>query len=98
MAIRVQRGANRVEVSFQDNGPGISAQDPNRIFERFYTDREGEDSFGQNSGLGLSISRQIVEAHGGALVVKNTKDKSGKVVGACFVASFPALSASGGKA
>ena len=54
------------EIMVDDDGPGIPAHALERIFERFYTDRPTQ-SFGQNSGLGLSISRQIVEAHGGAI-------------------------------
>ena len=54
-----------VVVTVSDNGPGIPDDAFERIFERFYTDRPQGEAFGQNSGLGLSISRQIVEAHGG---------------------------------
>ena len=53
-----------------DDGPGIPPHALERIFERFYTDRP-EQGFGQNSGLGLSISRQIVEAHGGRIWAEN---------------------------
>lgn len=61
----------RVEVVVEDDGPGIRAEKVERIFERFYTDRpEGED-FGNNSGLGLAISRQIVEAHRGTIRAEN---------------------------
>ncbi len=52
----------RVEIVVEDDGPGIPDHALERIFERFYTDRPSE-GFGQNSGLGLSISRQIVQAH-----------------------------------
>ncbi|MGE7370486.1 stimulus-sensing domain-containing protein [Neorhizobium sp. NPDC001467] len=73
-----------------DNGPGIQAEDIDRIFERFYTDRPEGESFGQNSGLGLSISRQIAEAHGGTLRAENlTDDKTGNVKGARFILSLP---------
>ena len=58
-------------VTVEDNGPGIRADSIERIFERFYTDRPSGEAFGQNSGLGLSISRQIVEAHGGTLTAEN---------------------------
>ena len=54
----------------EDDGPGIPPHALERIFERFYTDRPSE-GFGQNSGLGLSISRQIVEAHGGRIWADN---------------------------
>jgi two-component system sensor histidine kinase ChvG len=57
---------DRVAVTVDDDGPGIPPHALERIFERFYTDRPNQ-GFGQNSGLGLSISRQIVEAHGGRI-------------------------------
>ena len=69
--VHLARRRGRIRVSVEDNGPGIRAENIERVFERFYTDRpEGED-FGQNSGLGLSISRQIIEAHGGRLYAEN---------------------------
>ena len=61
------------EVVVDDDGPGIPADAFERIFERFYTDRP-EQGFGQNSGLGLSISRQIVEVHGGEITALNRTD------------------------
>jgi two-component system, OmpR family, sensor histidine kinase ChvG len=60
----------KVIITVEDDGPGISPHALERIFERFYTDRPGQ-GFGQNSGLGLSISRQIVEAHGGRIWAMN---------------------------
>jgi two-component system sensor histidine kinase ChvG len=58
--------SNHVVITVDDDGPGIPPHALERIFERFYTDRPSQ-GFGQNSGLGLSISRQIVEAHGGRI-------------------------------
>src|SRR5208282_1997440 len=60
----------KVAITVDDDGPGIPAHALERIFERFYTDRPSQ-GFGQNSGLGLSISRQIVEAHGGRIWAMN---------------------------
>jgi two-component system sensor histidine kinase ChvG len=60
----------RVVITVDDDGPGIPPHALERIFERFYTDRPNQ-GFGQNSGLGLSISRQIVEAHGGKIWAAN---------------------------
>ncbi|MBS7536779.1 sensor histidine kinase [Ancylobacter sonchi] len=60
-----------VEIIVDDEGPGIPEHALARIFERFYTDRPEEQGFGQNSGLGLSISKQIVEAHGGRIWAEN---------------------------
>jgi two-component system sensor histidine kinase ChvG len=78
-------------LSVEDNGPGIRADNIERIFERFYTDRPEAESFGQNSGLGLSISRQIIEAHGGTLTAENVAgSKPGDIRGARFVVILPA--------
>jgi two-component system sensor histidine kinase ChvG len=70
--LAVDRGQLRegFEITVDDDGPGIPADAFERIFERFYTDRPSH-GFGQNSGLGLSISRQIVEAHGGRISARN---------------------------
>ena len=92
ITVRLSRTKDRCIVQIEDNGPGIQAEDIDRIFERFYTDRPEGESFGQNSGLGLSISRQIAEAHGGTLKAENMHDAdSDKVTGARFVLSLPAL-------
>jgi two-component system sensor histidine kinase ChvG len=77
------------EIIVDDDGPGIPADAFERIFERFYTDRPSH-GFGQNSGLGLSISRQIIEAHGGRIRAMNryaaNKGEAAPVVlGARFV-------------
>ncbi len=75
-----------VEIVVDDDGPGIPAHAFERIFERFYTDRPSQ-GFGQNSGLGLSISRQIVEAHGGAIRALNREEAGG----ARFIVWLPAV-------
>ena len=67
---RLEQGGPHVVITIDDNGPGIPPHALERIFERFYTDRP-DHGFGQNSGLGLSISRQIVEAHGGRIWAEN---------------------------
>lgn len=82
----------RVIVSVEDDGPGIPDHALERIFERFYTDRP-DQGFGQNSGLGLSISRQIVEAHGGTIHAENRLARDGEVIGARFVVALPAAPA-----
>ena len=69
--VAMRRIEDRIEVTVTDNGPGIQAEKIDRIFERFYTDRPDTEDFGQNSGLGLSISKQIIEAHGGSITADN---------------------------
>ncbi|PWK63447.1 sensor histidine kinase [Aminobacter sp. AP02] len=91
VAISLARVSKFNVVTVEDNGPGIRAENIDRIFERFYTDRPAGEAFGQNSGLGLSISRQIVEAHGGTLTAENIAGtKPGEIKGARFVVAFPA--------
>lgn len=81
----------KVIITVEDNGPGIRAENIDRIFERFYTDRPGAESFGQNSGLGLSISRQIIEAHNGTLNAENITlpNEPDKKLGARFTIVLP---------
>lgn len=91
IVISLQRIGKRNIVTVEDNGPGIRPDSIERIFERFYTDRPSSEAFGQNSGLGLSISRQIVEAHGGTLTAENIPGtKPGDIKGARFIVAFPA--------
>jgi two-component system, OmpR family, sensor histidine kinase ChvG len=71
ITVKVSRRLNDVVLDVEDAGPGVPDHALERIFERFYTDRPPEQGFGQNSGLGLSISRQIVEAHRGTITVTN---------------------------
>ncbi len=89
-----RRLKNIVEIIVDDDGPGVRPDALDKVFERFYTDRPHQ-GFGQNSGLGLSISKQIVEAHGGAIWVENRpgpldEDGLSTVAGARFVVRFPA--------
>ena len=84
---------SNIEILVDDDGPGIREDALSRIFERFYTDRPHQ-GFGQNSGLGLSISKQIVEAHGGRIWAENRKgptaeDGEPTVAGARFVVRLP---------
>jgi len=74
--VTCRRVKDEVEITVDDDGPGIPEHALGRIFERFYTDRPEEQGFGQNSGLGLSISRQIVEAHGGRIWAENRPPKA----------------------
>lgn len=87
-----RRGDHELAIlTVEDDGPGIPDEGIERIFERFYTERPEAEAFGKNSGLGLSISRQIVTAHGGDIWAENRLDESGKVLGARFVVSLPAV-------
>lgn len=88
--LHLSRTKDRCIIRVDDNGPGIQAENIDRIFERFYTDRPSSEGFGQNSGLGLSISRQIAEAHGGTLKAENLVDEFGVISGARFTLSLPA--------
>jgi len=93
-AIRVwaRRRANRVLVVVEDTGPGIPDQALSKIFKRFYSQRPVEH-FGNNSGLGLAISKQIVEAHGGVIWAENIRpteaDVTSEPLGARFVVGLP---------
>jgi two-component system, OmpR family, sensor histidine kinase ChvG len=89
-----RRARSEIEITIDDDGPGIGEDALERIFERFYTDRPHQ-GFGQNSGLGLSISKQIIEAHGGRIWAENRAgpaDADGQptVAGARFVVRLPA--------
>ena len=93
-AIRVwiRRRDNRVLVVVEDTGPGIPEQSLTKIFKRFYSHRP-EGDFGNNSGLGLAISKQIVEAHGGVIWAENIRpteaDITSEPLGARFVVGLP---------
>jgi two-component system, OmpR family, sensor histidine kinase ChvG len=93
--VRLRRVGTDVEVRAEDHGPGIRAENLERVFERFYTDRPSQ-SFGRNSGLGLAISRQVVEAHKGRIWAENRLGKAlgdmeRPVLGARFIVRIPAL-------
>jgi len=78
-----------VEISVSDDGPGIPDAKLEHVFDRFYSERPANEQFGQHSGLGLSISRQIVEALKGRIAAENRRDDQGRVVGARFVVWLP---------
>tara|TARA_B110000879_G_C11172132_1_gene514088 strand:- start:1765 stop:3483 length:1719 start_codon:yes stop_codon:yes gene_type:complete len=93
-AIRVwaRKRENRVLIVIEDTGPGIPDQALSKIFKRFYSQRPDEH-FGNNSGLGLAISKQIVEAHGGVIGAENIRpaeaDIASDPLGARFVVGLP---------
>jgi two-component system sensor histidine kinase ChvG len=78
-----------VLVTVEDAGPGIPDDKLTAIFDRFYTERPAGEKFGTHSGLGLSISRQVVEAHRGMIWAENRKAANGKVLGARFCIRLP---------
>jgi two-component system sensor histidine kinase ChvG len=92
--VTCRRLRDEIEIVIDDDGPGIGPDAFDKIFDRFYTDRPHQ-GFGQNSGLGLSISKQIIEAHRGRLWAENrigvetSEDGTPKVLGARFVVRLP---------
>jgi two-component system sensor histidine kinase ChvG len=87
--VTLTRDRGQVLVSVEDDGPGIPPDNLETIFERFYTSRPKGAAFGGNSGLGLSIARQIIQAHGGSIQARNRIDPAGKVSGARFEVIMP---------
>lgn len=103
--VRTRRVNGEIEIVIEDEGPGIPPENLSKVFDRFYTDRPGEDAFGQNSGLGLNISQQIILAHGGRIWAENRaaaagngrngrsprgNGRQGAATGARFVIRLPA--------
>ncbi|MEM6683868.1 MAG: ATP-binding protein, partial [Pseudomonadota bacterium] len=86
--IQLTRDGKDVQLSVTDKGPGIPSSSLAKIFDRFYSERPETEAFGGHSGLGLSISKQIVEAHGGTISAANRIDGT---TGAVFNVRLPAL-------
>ena len=78
VTVAVSTEGETIKITVTDEGPGITG-DVTRIFQRFYTDRPETESFGNHSGLGLSISKQIIEAHKGRIRAENRTDRSGAI-------------------
>lgn len=87
--LRGRETGGMIELAVEDEGPGIPDGKLDSIFDRFYSERPQNEQFGSHSGLGLSISRQIVEAHHGRISAENRRDEEGRVVGARFVIRLP---------
>ena len=87
--VSLTRQGRRAVVSVEDDGPGIPADNLETIFERFYTSRPKGQAFGGHSGLGLSIARQIVQAHNGSIWAENRTDAERRVLGARLSISLP---------
>jgi two-component system sensor histidine kinase ChvG len=96
--VTCRRSGREILITVDDDGPGIRPDAIDKIFERFYTDRP-QQNFGQNSGLGLSISKHIVEAHDGRLLAQNRiaprepgdGAAEDRVLGARFLVRLPAM-------
>ena len=89
VTIRLRPAPAGAELSVEDDGPGIPENKLDAIFSRFYTERPKSEDFGRHSGLGLSISRLIVEAHGGTITASNRLDDNGVKRGAIFLIKLP---------
>jgi two-component system sensor histidine kinase ChvG len=89
--VTVARDRGQARVTVDDDGPGMPAENLETVFERFYTSRPRGAAFGAASGLGLSIARQIVHAHGGTIHAENRMDTGGAVAGARFSVTIPAV-------
>jgi len=79
----------RAVITIEDQGPGIPEDNLEAIFRRFYTARPMSHGFGKNSGLGLSITRQIVEVHNGRISASNLRGPDGAILGARFTIELP---------
>ena len=77
--LAARRDGGTVEIAIADQGPGIPEGKQEAIFDRFYTERPAGEKFGTHSGLGLSISRQIIDAHHGTISAANVENEAGAV-------------------
>ena len=89
ISITISAEPLEVHIDVDDEGPGIPPGNEEKIFQRFYTERADSEKFGIHSGLGLSISQQIIEAHRGEIRAGNRFDKEGNVLGARFTVRLP---------
>jgi two-component system, OmpR family, sensor histidine kinase ChvG len=90
--LTARHDGHAVLVTVEDRGPGIPDDKLTAIFDRFYTERPAGEKFGTHSGLGLSISKQIVEAHRGMIWAENRNTPGVGVAGARFCIRLPAQS------
>ena len=93
VTVTISHARDEAIVTVSDNGPGVPPENLETIFQRFYTSRPKGAAFGGNSGLGLSIARQIAAAHGGRLTAENILGPEGRVQGAMFTLALPEMTA-----
>ena len=93
VTVKLARRSRSILLTVEDEGPGLPSGAAEKIFSRFYSERPTGEAFGRHSGLGLSISRQVVEAHSGEITAENraekTKGGEDKILGARFIVRLP---------
>ncbi len=89
ITVRLEEDQGQALVQVDDEGPGMREGEEEQVFGRFYSRRPETEAFGQHSGLGLSISRQIVDAHDGEIHGQNRHHPDGSIIGARFTVSLP---------
>jgi two-component system, OmpR family, sensor histidine kinase ChvG len=89
ITLRVSSAAGEVCISVEDEGPGMPPGTEESIFNRFYQERPESEKFGTHSGLGLSISEQIIDVHRGSIRAENLTDENGNILGASFIVHLP---------
>ena len=83
--IFLKSNKKKVFIEISDYGPGIHVNNFNKVFDRFFTERPAGEKFGEHSGLGLSIAKQILDIHKGLITVENRLSKNKKIIGAKFI-------------
>jgi two-component system, OmpR family, sensor histidine kinase ChvG len=91
VTISLSRMFQQIILTIEDEGPGVPPDNLDDIFKRFYSERPAEESFGKHSGLGLAIARDIIIAHGGTITAENMKQPDGRISGARFRVTLPAV-------
>jgi two-component system sensor histidine kinase ChvG len=89
IVMHLSRREADIEIDVIDEGPGLPEGKLEAVFDRFYSERPEGEKFGIHSGLGLSISKQILEAHGGSVWAENRYKVSGAISGARFIVRLP---------
>lgn len=89
--IMVRCDGAQIIATVDDEGPGLPDGAEEKIFKRFYTQRPDGEKFGKHSGLGLSISQQIITSHGGTLTAENRHPIDGSKAGARFTVVLPRM-------